>query len=193
MDETTPHGESYWYAVLARSRQEKVAASMLNSLGIRHFLPLIPEVRRWSDRNQTVSLPLFPCYLFVNIARSCQTQLRILKVPGIINFVGGPQGPIAIPEEQIDSVRAVLSNGIECFPYPFLKAGDRVRIAQGPLAGIEGTFVRSGPDSKLVISIEMIQRSVAINVHGCDIEPVLPGIPPYVAPAKPTLSAARGA
>ncbi len=123
MDKTTPHGEALWYAVSTRSRQENVAASMLAGLGIRYFHPLITEVHRWSDRKKTVSRPLFPCYLFVHIARSCETQLRVLKVPGIVKFVGNAHGPTAIPEEEIDSVRAVLSSGIDCIPHPFFQVG----------------------------------------------------------------------
>ena len=163
---------------------------MLAGLGIRYFLPLITEVHRWSDRKQTVSRPLFPCYLFVNVVRSCDTQLRVLKVPGIVNFVGSAHGPTAVPEEEIDSVRAVLSSGIDCALHPFLEAGDRVRIVRGVLAGIEGTFIRSGPDSKLVISIEMIQRSMAMKIDGCDIEHIVSGRPSNVSPAQPTLSRA---
>ena len=192
MDKTTPHGEALWYAVSTCSRQENVAASMLAGLGIRCFHPLITEVHCWSDRKKTVSRPLFPCYLFVHIARSCETQLRVLKVPGIVSFVGGAHGPTAIPEEEIDSVRAVLSSGIDCVPHPFFQVGDRVRIVRGVLAGIEGTFIRSGWDSKLVISIEMIQRSMAINIAGCDIEHITPGRPSYVSPAQTTLSTAGG-
>jgi transcription antitermination factor NusG len=192
MDKTTPDGEARWYAVSTRSRQEKVAASMLADLGIRHFHPLITEVHRWSDRKKVVSRPLFPCYLFVRIARSCETQLRVLKVPGIVNFVGSAHGPTAIREEEIESVRAVLSSGIACVPHSFLEAGDRVRIVRGVLAGIEGTFIRSGPDSKLVISIEMIQRSMAINIDGCDIEHITPGRSSYVSPAQTTFSTAGG-
>ena len=143
---------------------------MLAGLGIRYFHPLITEVHRWSDRKQKVTRPLFPGYLFVHITRSCETQLRVLKVPGIVNFVGSAHGPTAIPEEEIDSVRAVLSSGVGCVPHPFFQEGDRVRIVRGVLAGIEGTFLRSGTDSKLVISIEMIQRSMAIKIDGCDIE-----------------------
>jgi transcription antitermination factor NusG len=190
MDKTTPHGKALWYAVSTRSRHENVAASMLAGLGIRYFLPLITEVRRWSDRKQTVCRPLFPCYLFVNIARSCETQLRVLKVPGIVNFVGSAHGPTAIPEEEIDSVRAVLSSGVGCVPHPFLQQGDRVRIVRGVLAGIEGTFVRSLTDSKLVISIEMIQRSMAINIDGCDIEHITLGRPSYGSTGQTTLSTA---
>jgi transcription antitermination factor NusG len=190
MDKATPHGEALWYAVSTRSRQENVAATMLGSLGIRYFHPLITEVRRWSDRKQTVSRPLFPCYLFVHIARSCETQLHVLKVPGIVNFVGSAHAPTAIPEEEIESVRAVLSSGIACIPHPFFQAGERVRIVRGVLAGIEGTFLRSTTDSKLVISIEMIQRSMAINIDGCDIEHITPERPSYVSPVQTTLSTA---
>jgi transcription antitermination factor NusG len=171
MDAETPHGEALWYAVSTRSRQENVAASMLAGLGIRYLHPLITEVHRWSDRKQTVSRPLFPCYLFVHIARSCETQLRVLKVPGIVNFVGGAHGPAAIPEGEIDSVRAVLSSGIDCASHPFVQAGDRVRIERGVLAGIEGTLIRCGEQSKLVISIEMIQRSVSVSVERSNVEP----------------------
>ena len=191
MDKSTALRRS-WYAVSTRSRQENVAASMLAVLGIRYFHPLITEVHRWSDRKKVVSRPLFPCYLFVRIARSCETQLRVLKVPGIVNFVGSAHGPTAIREEEIESVRAVLSSGIACVPHSFLEAGDRVRIVRGVLAGIEGTFIRSGPDSKLVISIEMIQRSMAINIDGCDIEHIAPGRSSYVSPAQTTFSTAGG-
>jgi transcription termination/antitermination protein NusG len=190
MDKTDSRDEALWYAVSVRSRQESVAASMLPGLGIRCFHPLITEVHRWSDRMQKVSRPLFPGYLFVHITRSCETQLRVLKVPGIVSFVGSAQGPTAIPEEEIDSVRAVLSSGVGCAPHPFLQEGDRVRIIRGVLAGIEGTFLRSITDSKLVISIEMIQRSMAINIDGCDIEHIRPGLPSYGSAGQTTLSTA---
>jgi transcription antitermination factor NusG len=190
MDKTAPHSEALWYAVSARSRQEGVAASMLAGLGIRYFHPLITEVHRWSDRKQKVSRPLFPGYLFVHITRSCETQLRVLKVPGIVSFVGSAHGPTAIPEEEIESVRAVLSSGVGCVPHPFLQEGDRVRIVRGVLAGIEGTFVRSLTDSKLIISIEMIQRSMAINIDGCDIEHIRAGRSSYGSPGQTTLSTA---
>jgi transcription elongation factor/antiterminator RfaH len=191
MGKAFPQDEALWYAVATRSRQEKVAASLLESLAIAHFLPLVNEERRWSDRKQMVSLPLFPGYLFVNIARSCETKLRVLKVPGVVNFVGNQHGPVAIPTEQIDSIRTVLLNGIECSSYPLLRAGNRVRIVRGPLAGIEGIFLRSGSDSKLVISIEMIQRSLAVSLRGCDIEPVLSGRIAHGVLGQETFSPAR--
>jgi transcription antitermination factor NusG len=179
MDKATSHGEALWYAVSTRSRQEKTAASMLENLEVAHFLPLIEEERHWSDRMQKVTLPLFPGYMFVQIARSCEFQLRVLKVPGIVDFVGNRNGPLAIPESEIEDVRALVSHGAGCSPHPFLEAGDRVRVVRGALAGIEGTLIRRGEQSKLVISVEMIQRAISVSVSISDVEPVycLPGLP----------------
>lgn len=172
MDIATSHGEAFWYAVSTRSRQEKIAASMLENLEVAHFLPLIEEERQWSDRKQKVSLPLFPGYVFVQIARSNELQLRVLKVPGVVNFVGNQRGPLAIPESEIENVRAAVSCSAGCSPHPFLRAGERVRVVRGALSGVEGTLVRWGDRSKLVISVEMIQRSVSVNVAACDVKSV---------------------
>jgi transcription antitermination factor NusG len=164
--------EPCWYAVSTRSRQEKVAAMTLGSLGIVHFLPLLDEERKWSDRKKVISVPLFPGYLFVQIPRTVESRLSVQKVPGVVNFVGNHNGPLAIPVSELDSVRIILSRGSGCSPHPFLQAGDRVRVVGGPLAGVEGTFIRHGGQSKLVISVEMIQRSVSVNVAASDVEPV---------------------
>jgi transcription termination/antitermination protein NusG len=172
MQMSAGHSEASWYAVSTKSRQEKVVASMLEYLVVDNFLPLINQERRWSDRKQMVAMPLFQGYVFVRITTSGELQLRVLKVPGVVDFVRNRTGPLAIPERQIEDVRAVLSHGVGCSPYPFLKAGDRVRVVRGALAGLEGTLIRSGSQSKLVISIEMIQRSVAASVAESDVEPV---------------------
>ena len=166
------HHEASWYAVSTRSRQEKVAASMLENLAIVHFLPLFNEERQWSDRKQMVTLPLFPGYVFVKITRAPELQLRVLKVPGIVDFVGNRKVPLAIPESDIESVRAVVTRGVGCSPHPTLKAGCRVRVVRGALAGVEGTLIRCGAESKLVICVEMIQRSVSVSVAVSDVEPV---------------------
>jgi transcription termination/antitermination protein NusG len=166
------HSGASWYAVTTKSRQEKVVSSMLEYLEVSNFLPLLNEERRWSDRKQMVAMPLFQGYVFVKITTSGEMQLRVLKVPGVVDFVRARGGPLPIPDKEIEDVRAVLSHGLGCSPYPFLKAGDRVRVVRGPLAGIEGTLIRSGSQSKLVISIEMIQRSVAASVAESDVEPV---------------------
>lgn len=171
MDKTSLLGETCWYAVLTRSRQEKVASSMLDGLNIPNFLPLISETRQWSDRKQVIHLPLFPGYLFVRIPL-CELQLRVLRVPGIVTFIGNQNGPQAIPDAEIDSVRTVLSRRVRCTPCSIPKVGDRVRIVRGLLAGIEGTLVRSGQDTSLVISVAMIQQSIAIRVDGSDVQSI---------------------
>jgi transcription antitermination factor NusG len=171
MDRANFQGEALWYAISTRSRQEKVAASMLENLAIAHFLPLIDEERQWSDRKQMLTMPLFPGYMFVRIARSNEQQLRVLKVPGIVNIIGNRNGPLAIPESEIESIRMALFRGAGCSRHPFLRTGDRVRVVRGALAGIEGTLVRCGDQSKLVISVEMIQRSVSVSVAASDVEP----------------------
>jgi transcription termination/antitermination protein NusG len=161
-----------WYAVSTRSRQEKTAASAIEHLGIQAFVPLVTEVRRWSDRKKAITVPLFPSYFFVRIPVSRDWQVRVLKTPGVVGLVGGPAGPLAIPEKEIDDIRSVLSKKLDCSPYPFLNLGERVRIVGGALNGVEGTLVGRGPDAKLVISIELIQRSLAVSVYGFEVTSV---------------------
>jgi transcription termination/antitermination protein NusG len=172
MEMNADHIQAFWYAVTTKSRQEKLVTSMLDYLEVPNFLPLISEERRWSDRKQMVVMPLFQGYVFVRITTSGELQLRVLKVPGVVDFVRAGGSPLPIPEREIEDVRAVLSQGVACSPYPFLKAGDQVRVVRGPLAGMEGTLIRSGSQSKLVISVEMIQRSVAVSVCESDVAPV---------------------
>lgn len=164
--------DASWYAVSTKSRQEKVVVAMLEYLEVANFLPLIREEHRWSDRKQMIAAPLFQGYVFVRMATAPELLLRVLKIPGVVDFVRSRSGPLAIPDGEIDDVRAVLTHGVGCSPYPFLKAGDRVRVVRGALAGIEGRFIRSGSQSKLVISVEMIHRSVAVSVAEADVESV---------------------
>jgi transcription termination/antitermination protein NusG len=171
MNVAVHHDRPTWYAVSTRSRQEKVAASMMEYMGIPNFLPLLSRVRRWSDRKQMVDLPLFPSYVFVRIARSSELQLRVLKISGVVGFVRNQTGPLPIQDREIEDVRAALSHGIGCSPCAFLKAGDCVRVVRGALAGVEGTLIRCGSQSKLVISVEMIRRAVAVSVNESDVEP----------------------
>jgi transcription termination/antitermination protein NusG len=164
--------EGTWYAVLTRSRQEKTAASMLDYLAVANFLPLVTQERRWSDRKQMVSAPLFPGYLFVRIVRSSDSQLRVLKIPGVVDFVRNRNGPMMIPEKEIEDVHAVLAYGRGCSPHAILLVGDRIRVIRGALAGLEGTLIRNGSQSKVVISVQMIHRAVSVNVDLSDVEPI---------------------
>src|SRR6202034_1210528 len=103
-----------WYAVTTNSRQEKVVASMLEYLEVPNFLPLINEERRWSDRKQIIAIPLFQGYVFVRMTTFCDFQLRVLKVPGVVDFVRARGGPLAIPNREIEDVHAALSHGVGC-------------------------------------------------------------------------------
>ena len=163
--------DSCWYAVWTRSRQEKVAAASLNNLGIRHYLPLNSELRHWSDRKQMVDVPLFSGYLFVCISLlKKNSKLQVLKVPGIVGFVGNQTGPLPIPDQQIEDIRTVLTAGVECSVHPFLEEGDRVRVVRGALAGVVGTLLHTNSTSRLLISIDMIRQSLSVNVLREDVE-----------------------
>ena len=179
----------FWYAVSTRSRQEKAATSMLESLAIPTFLPLINETRQWNDRRQMVSVPLFPGYLFVRIPMLREIQVRVLKVPGVVTFIGSQNGPQAIPDAEIEGIRRVSSHRIQCTPCQTPKIGERVRIFRGVLAGIEGTLLRCGSDTSLVISVEMIRQSIAIHVDGSDVEPTFYPPSAVYAGARSALSA----
>lgn len=163
---------SAWYAVSVRSRHEKVAAAALACTDIPTFLPLLTEVHRWSDRKKIVTVPLFTCYLFVRLAISSESRVRVLRAPGTIGFVGDRRGPLPIPDKEIEDVRSVLAEKTLCSPYPFLKVGERVRIIGGALDGIEGILIGRGPDTKLVISIELVLRSLAISVYHYNVKPI---------------------
>lgn len=161
-----------WYAVSTLSRHERVVSQTLQGLGFNQYLPVINEERQWSDRKKKVILPLFPGYLFVQMARTVELQLSVRKVPGVVDFVRSQNGPLPVREEEIESVRRLLSGGAECSLCPFLKAGDRVRVFRGPLAGMVGIYQRCGSRSRIVVSVEIIQRSVSVDVAACDVEPV---------------------
>ena len=170
-DNTLPN-EQRWYAVVCRSRHEKLVATALSNTGIANLLPTVSEVHYWSDRRKLVETPLFPGYVFVRILDSTQAQLRVVKTSGVVRFVGNSHGPLEIPDKEINDVQAVLDQRTKCSPYPFLRLGQRVRICGGALDGIEGVLVGRDADRKLVISIEIIQRSLAVSVYNFDVEPV---------------------
>jgi transcriptional antiterminator NusG len=168
--------EFYWYAVSSRSRHETMVATALTNTGVTTFLPLVSEMHSWSDRRKLVDVPLFPGYVFVQIPNSAEAKLSVLKTSGVVQFVGNRKGAVPIQDKEISDVRAVLEQKIGCSPYPFLQLGQRVRIRGGSLDGIEGILVGRDSASKLVISIELIQRSLAVRVYNFDVEAVGGGV-----------------
>ncbi len=159
-----------WYALLTRARHEKVVAHRLRERGVTTFLPLFTEVRRWSDRKKSIELPLFSCYVFAKLAGSNEARLTALRVDGVFSVVGARGEGSPIPDEQIDAVRRLLEQRLPWHAHPFLKIGQRVRIRSGALEGVEGILVSRSGESTLVISIDAIQRSLAVRVEGYDVE-----------------------
>jgi transcription antitermination factor NusG len=163
--------DARWYAIRTRSRHEKVAARELDARGISVFLPLVASVRQWSDRRTEVELPLFPGYAFVRVAYFSGERIRVLQASGVVNFVGGNAG-VSIPEEQIEAIRTLIVGKVPVHDHPFLKVGQRVRVRNGSLSGVEGMLVAVNGFRSLVISVEPIQRSLYINLDGYDVEVV---------------------
>jgi transcription antitermination factor NusG len=139
---------------------------------VEHFLPLYSSVRRWKDRRVTLDLPLFPGYVFVRMA--LRERLQVQQVPGVAHLVGFDRTPAALPDQEVEALRANLANGVRAEPHPYLKVGQRVRVKNGPLAGMEGVLLRRKGSLRLVISIELIQRSVAVDADAADVEAVSP-------------------
>jgi transcription antitermination factor NusG len=159
-----------WYAVQTRSRHEKRVAAEARARAMEEFLPLHRCRSRWKNGiTADVDHPLFPCYLFVKVPR-CE-RLRLLQVPGVIGLAVNSSRPTALSPENVEAIKA-LSLICHAEPHPFLKRGDRVRIVAGPLAGKEGILVRRAHDLRVVLSLDFILRSVAVEVSEFDIEPI---------------------
>jgi transcription antitermination factor NusG len=167
-----PSEGSSWFAIQTYPRHEKSVASRLTLNGVKNYLPIMPRVRQWSDRRKKIELPLFPCYTFVRIIPSAEQRVQVLKVPGVIGFVGGARQGIPIPDGQVQDIQTLIVNKIALDPYPFVKVGQRVRILGGALDGIEGILVRRDGLRRLVISVDSFERAVSLCVEGIGVQAV---------------------
>ena len=193
-----PGEDSFWYALYVRSRFEKVVARNLRSKGYDEFLPLYRRSRRWSDRIKEIDFPLFPGYVFCRF--NPLNRLPILTIPGVSAIVGFGNNFVSVEERDLNVIRAVLKSGNYCEPWPFLQIGQRVRVESGPLAGTEGIVLMFNKTYRLVISINMLQRSVAVEIDRDCLEPVTKttqrkggkehstGVSPSVSNTKPLTS-----
>ena len=163
-----PDNAPQWHALYTRHQHEKPVARMLSSKGHEVFLPLYDVARRWQDRLKNVSLPLFPCYVFIRGGMDRQHQ--ILSTPGVFTVVGWAGHPAAIPESQIQGLRQMAESSTRLEPHPYLASGDRVRIRSGTLQGLEGILVRKKNLSRLVVSLEILGRSAAVEVDASCLE-----------------------
>jgi transcription antitermination factor NusG len=168
MTQSMPNETTSWFAVYTASNHEKRVAQHLSGKQIETFLPLYSVTKRWKNRTTAkVELPLFPGYVF---ARICPTERgRVLEVPMVYSIVGSRREPAALPDAEIDRLRAVLQDR-QAYPFPYLKAGNRVRIRSGAFAGLEGIVVRTYGSLSVVLSVDMIQKSVAVHVEADELE-----------------------
>jgi len=164
--------ELHWYALHTRARHEKAIERRLREQGMETFVPTTMEVHRWSDRQKKVEVPLFSCYVFLRCALSAEDRIRVYQVESVHGFVGMRGSSLPIPDEQIESIRKVLTQAAPWRSYPFLKAGQRVRVRGGAMDGVEGVFVSENGDHSLIISIDAIQRSMAVRIDGYDVQPI---------------------
>ena len=163
--------DSQWYALHTRARHEKLVVQRLAERGVETYLPIVTEVHRWSDRKKAVQLPLFGCYVFAKFIDKRTERLNVLRVSGVLSLVGSQGEGTPIPSEQIDTIQRLVAGGITWAPHPFLKIGQRVRIRSGALDGVEGILVSRDGSNTLVISVDAIQRSLAVRVEGYEVEP----------------------
>jgi len=155
-----------WYAVYTWARHEKKVAQHFEERGITYFLPLYTAIHRWNKKTARVSLPLFPGYVFVQTVRHSH---RPLEVPGVVHFVGSHKSPAEIPADEIESLQRTMRMGHRMEPHPYLAPGNRVRISSGPMSGITGTIQRTAAGCRIVISVDMIMRSVAVEVDAASL------------------------
>lgn len=168
---------SSWYAIRVKSRFENTVATLLEGKGYESFLPIYSIRRRWSDRFKETKLPLFPGYLFCRF--SPLNRLPILTVPGIVHIVGAGNTPLAMDEAEIAAIQAAVQSGLPRQPWPFLQVGDRVKVAAGPLSGIEGILLSFKGRKRLVLSVTLLQRSVAVEIDEDGVLPLRAATMPY--------------
>jgi transcription antitermination factor NusG len=142
---------------------------------IEHFVPSYEVIRHWKDRKKRLSLPLFPGYVFVQIA--LDQRLSVLVIPGAVRLVGIAGHPVSLDDEEIEKLRSVLTRGIAVKPHPYLAAGRKLRVVRGPLAGLKGVLIRRKGQVRLLISIDAIRHSATIEVDSADVEPLANDVP----------------
>lgn len=160
-----------WFALTVKYQHERRVEGALRATGVDTFLPLYRARRQWSDRVRDLDAPVFPGYVFGRFA--VRDRVRIVSTPGVARIVGFAGLPAPVTEQEIDGVRVALASKLRLGPWPcLLKAGDRVRIERGPLRGIEGTLLREGSCLRLVLGVELLQRSLAVEIDPEMIGPI---------------------
>jgi transcription antitermination factor NusG len=181
--EVKADGHSAWWALYTRHQHERSVADMLSAKGFGVFLPVYESTRRWKDRKMVLSLPLFPCYVFVQ--GGLNRRLQVITTPGIHMILSYGERVAIIPELEIEAIRRTVQGYLHVEPHPFLKCGEKVRVIRGSLEGLEGILVRKKNVFRLVLSVEMLAQSVAVEIDAADVTPLAPrGSAPAIPPAR---------
>jgi transcription antitermination factor NusG len=160
-----------WFALTVKHQHERAIEAALQYKGFAAFAPMYRSRRQWSDRTKEIELPLFSGYVFCRFAH--ETKARVLNTPAIARVVDFGGIPAAIPAAEIEAIRAIVNSQLAVRPWPQLKPGDRVRVERGPLRGIEGTLVREKDALQLIVSVELLQRAVAVQVDATSVVPLV--------------------
>ena len=164
---------SLWYCIHTRSRHEEAVYQRLSDKKFQAFLPKLEVWSKRKDRRKKIQKALFPGYLFVQETLNPRLGLEILKTPGVVKILGNEEGPVPVPDAQIESVKKILNGNAAVSPFPYLKEGQRVRVVDGPLKGCEGFLIKIKEEKeKLVISLDLLRRSVSVEIESASIEPV---------------------
>ncbi|MFQ5737595.1 MAG: UpxY family transcription antiterminator [Acidobacteriota bacterium] len=159
-----------WFALQVRTRHEKSVAALLRGQGYECFLPLYKCRRRWSDRIKEIDQPLFPGYLFCWF--NPRHRLPIVMTPGVVLIVGRGRTPIPVEEHEISAIQTIVESGLPSHPWPFLRIGERVRVEYGALRGLEGHLLDFKGRHRIVVSVALLQRSVAVDIDSAWVSPV---------------------
>jgi transcription antitermination factor NusG len=152
-----------WFALRVKLHREKTVANMVNNKGFEGFVPVYKSSRRWSDRVKALELPLFPGYVFCRL--NPKHRLRLMTIPGALYFAGNGKVPVPIDDAEIAAIQTAVHSGLPTEPYAFLEVGQRVRLEVGPLTGMEGVLVETATQQRLVVSLTLLKRSVAVTVE----------------------------
>jgi transcription antitermination factor NusG len=160
----------HWYALRTRSRHEKRVREQLEARGVEPFLPLVMRWRQWKDRRKQVAFPLFPGYCFARFPPT--ERVDVLKTHGVVQIIGNREGPIPVPETEIEAVRRLVTSTLPYDPHPYLREGMPVEVIRGPLAGIRGVLLRKGARARLVICVSLIQQAASVELDAADVAPL---------------------
>jgi len=169
-DSASTYANERWYVVCVRARRERATAAILSEKGFESFVPQFSTRRAWADRQKVVQVPLFPGYVFCRM--EARRRLQVLITPCVFNIISDSRGPIAVSEPEIDAVRRIMISKVRCEPWQFVKVGEVAEIRSGVLEGLRGVVIRVKNDCRLVISVSLLQRSVAVEVDASQVRPV---------------------